>query len=234
MMTDQDREWPLPPVVYRGSAQIDGEVQVEDDFLGRGETPLPAPFVATGFPAPDAIRVDALPTVAAGSMMEPEEPEEPEADSWPETFRDAEAPLERHQEVTSEYDPLATAGPLDMEASLPALEAEVADEQVEDEEVVEVMGRSEELEVAPEATLPLTSYSAVAMPPSGLGAETEESRPAPSPPQEDVAILLERLAAEVRARGEMRLDGGSVATPLEGLLRGVLAGYLAHVEKGPG
>ncbi len=246
MMTDEDREWPLPPVVYRGSKAIDGEVPTGEDAHGGGETSLPAPFVATGFLPPDTIPVDALPAVPAGPRVDPEEPD---ADSWTEPFQDRGTPVERSQELTPEAGPLALeaaeAGeaPEVVEASPPAVEAEVEEEEAEveveveevaQEELVEVTEGSEALEAAPEATAPLASYPSAPLPPVDLGAEAEAPPPALSSPQEDVAILLERLAAEVRARGEMRLDGGSGATPLEGLLRGVLAGYLAHVEKGPG
>jgi len=240
MMTDEDREWPLPPVVYRGSKAIDGEVPTQEDAHGGEETSLPAPFVATGFPPSETIPVNVLPAAPAGPRVDPEEPE---ADSWTETFQDGETPVERSQELTPEAGPMAleaaeaaeaAEAPEGVEASLPAVEAEVKDEEMVEEEVVEVTEGSAGLEAAPEATSPLASYPPAPLPPVDLGAEAEAPPPAASSPQEDVAVVLERLAAEVRERGEIRLDGGSGATPLEGLLRGMLTGYLAHVKKGPG
>jgi hypothetical protein len=187
-MTDEDREWPLPPVVYRRVEEIEGDVQVQVEGRGRGEEPLPppfvAPFAAREFPPSDAIPVDALPTVAGEPWVELEPPE---AHPQPETPRETEKPLERSQEVTMEDGPLGVAPP------------GAAPEDAEDEEVV------------------------------------EEPPPAPAAsPQEEVAALVERLALEIRETGGIQLEGGSEATPLEGLLRGMLAGYLAHVGKGPG
>jgi hypothetical protein len=66
----------------------------------------------------------------------------------------------------------------------------------------------------------------------GGGAPTAEAPPLPGP-SEEVAVLLERLAEELRRTGDIPFDPeGRESTRLEGLLRGMLAGYLAHLRGG--
>jgi hypothetical protein len=238
-MTEELRKWPPPPVVYRGSEEIEGEVQTEGGARGGGETPLPAPFVARGFSPPAPLPVDAHPVVVAGPRVE--QPEPPGAGPRPSALLDAEMPQERpmedvagqadaarradavgQEEVTAEEEvvveeeviaEVTTPGaPMDMEAPLPDAPLSAVEEEGEDEGV-------EEVEAIPHAV---------------EESQAEELRPAPSSPHEDVALLLERLAEEVRERGGVRLEGAVGAPPLEGLLRGMLSGYLAHVGKGPG
>lgn len=115
----------------------------------------------------------------------------------------------------------------------PGLDDVVIQGQVEEGE----QGRREEPTQASFVTAPDSSFSGTAaeLPEIGEGEEVAEGTPPPPPsPQEEVALLLERLAKEVRDRDTIQLEADPGGPPLEGVLRGMLSGYLTHLRKRPG
>lgn len=177
------------------------------------------------------VTLDAQVTLESEASQEFEAIQEPEAVREPGALEESEGLAE--PEVAREETPTSvgperqlTAGTAGtwMEEEPEAGDPEAGDPVMADAGMEEVIG--EEFHVVE------AEGDAEVDTPGGGGAPTAEAPPLPGP-SEEVAVLLERLAEELRRTGDIPFDpDGRESTRLEGLLRGMLAGYLAHLRGG--
>lgn len=210
-MTDDDREWPPPPVVFGGPEREAAKLRSDVDGLVEAGNPLPPPFVAPGAhraAAPAAEPVGdpgmALPADAVIHPDDPIVPQEPEPD--PAVIQELEEQVFPLLEGSEEPDP-ETRRPEEPGPET-TLEEEPAREAKLHEEVDAEVEAPTEPALAP-----------------GDALSTPQADPV-----EEVAALLERMAGELRDEGSVPLHLNEESSRLEALLRGMLAGYLAGRE----
>jgi hypothetical protein len=227
-MTDDDREWPPPPVVFGGPEREAASPGAHRDRLVEEGNPLPPPFVAPGahrMAAPAAEPVaDPGMALPADAVIHPDDPIIPQ-----ERGPDPAVP----QELKEEVFPLLEVP--DSETKLleaPDSETKLLEAPDSETELLEEPDGETILleEPAPEARLQEELHAEVEAPAEPGAAPGDALSTPQAHPVEEVAALLERMAAELRAEGSVRFHLDEESSRLESLLRGMLAGYLARRE----
>ncbi len=253
-MSTDGGEWPQPPVVF-GESGGSGDGRAGDGPQGEASSADPPPrrfplFVppgvelsreegreAAGGEVPgDWAAVEMPPLEGVGEVVAeeaapvaaPSGSEAPAEWEWDDGEADPPEPPaedgETGEAVEASWEFVSPAEEAPLVPGEDALEAEAIPEP-------EVVPEPPHLEAFEEVT-PMAAEAVAPVEAEEASAEGVAPLPGPS---EEVAVLLEDLAEELRRTGDIPFDpDGRESSRLEGLLRGMLAGYLAHLRGGDG
>lgn len=216
-MTDDDGQWPPPPVVFGGRDGDGTGVRSGSESAVERDDTLPPPFVAPGLgrpPVPAAgPPADAGMSLPADALILPDDP-----------IRPPDPDAELDGELAAEPAPDPGAVQELEEQVFPLLEEPEGEPEQEPGHRAEGDPWEEPFEDGtPEAAFPV--------PADPTAPSQDHSQDSRQDPAEEVAALLEQMAGELRGAGGIRVHADEESSRLEGLLRGVLAGYLAHREQ---
>jgi hypothetical protein len=235
-----EAEWE-EPFALDAAAEVDAPAGV-DASTGSDETLAldAAPAESDEAPALGA---------AADPHREPVSDLELEAVAEPEPVSELDAAFDTDQALVSD-DRTSVEEPHEEWEPEPSREAVTQDEQAEEEHLLDLEGvvgpgggirlvegsSWEDAEPSPaegsaETSAAASEAKAAAEPVKALTSGDARARTVPQS-VEEVADLLERMAGELREAGELAFDPEGDSPRLEHLLRGVVAGYLAHLEDG--